>query len=391
MRKKRFLAVTLAASMILGNSVVAFAAYPLTPETDPDLASGNAIGNVTMEGTVSEDVFSVELPTVAWSTDVFDFILDPQGLIEKTNGIKYDKNLNTGDSSNISNQITSASDNIAYSTLYFTNYVSDNQATPAPSANKFSNKSDSLRIVNKSAVDVDVALTASVSGMDSVDMVSTNVNISNNARPSVYLALEDSASSNTSGAVIPVVSSAILSSATTSRPIQISGNDSAYKVSFNKTSQKYEYVLSENAEGFKEHSFSLTGACGGGEIPKDWQPVEDAMKNSNPRVEVTWKVTPHSNDREPSIPQGPHTVTAGSDCAISADLGAGELAAGGIKNITFVNNSGVTKTLSASTDYTFSGNTLTFKKVYVDALPTGDRDHTIELDNGDKFTVTLHK
>lgn len=391
MRKKRFLAVTLAASMILGNSVAAFAAYPLTPVTDPDSASGNATGNVKMEGTVSDDVFSVELPTVAWSQSVFDFILDPQGLIEKTDGIKYDKDLNTAGNSNITNQITSASDNIAYSTLYFTNYVSDNQATPGPSANKFSNKSDSLRIVNKSAVDVDVALTASVSGMDSVDMVSTNVNISDNARPSVYLALEDSASSNTSGAVIPVVSSAILSSATTSRPIQISGNDGAYKVSFNKAVQKYEYVLSENAKGFKEHSFSLTGACGGGEIPKDWQPVEAAMKNSNPRVEVTWKVTPHSNDREPSIPEGPHTVTAGNDCAINADLGAGELAAGAIESITFVNNSGVTKTLTASTDYTFSGNILTFKSTYVDALPAGNREHTVKLDTGAEFKVTLRK
>ncbi len=107
---KKYLAATLAAAMVLGNSAIAFAASPSTPSSPSDVVltgtpsegqtlTGTITGNAGMEGNVTTDVFSVVVPAFAVDPGdipvdvanprddlesgrgVFDFILDPQKLI----------------------------------------------------------------------------------------------------------------------------------------------------------------------------------------------------------------------------------------------------------------------------------------------------------------------
>lgn len=383
MRKKRFLAVALTTSMILGSSVAAFgSSFPTTNITNPENASGTISGQMTFEGTVSEDVFSVDLPTVSWNANVFDFILDPQELIKKTDGLRYDKNSGlTANTPAATKQITNAGQNIEWSTLYFVNYVSDNSG--AASANKLSASSDALTIVNKSAIDVDVSLTATVSGMDSLEVVSNNTNMSANADPSIYLALQGSASSNVANVEDK---EAINKDGGASIATQISGNDGAYITSINATTGKYEKVLSANSTGFKEYSFSLTGACGGGDV-KAWQAKEDVLKAASPYVSVTWKVTPHSDDVGPSVAQSRYEFNAGQPAFVTVDFGSGALAATQITAIEFVNRQGNTVRLE-QTYYDITGNQIKFKVSATDLITTS-KEYTIVFDNGAKEKVTL--
>lgn len=385
MRKKRFLAVTLVASMVLGNAVATYGAsfsHPRNEVTNSESASGNLTGNMVFEGTVSEDVFCVELPTTSYDADMFDFILDPQELIWQTKAIRYDKNSGiTSGTPAADKMITSASQNFERSTLYFVNSISDGSNPVQASANRLSASSDALTIVNKSAIDVDVALTATVSGMDSVDMVSTNAGIGDKDLPSVYLALQGSASSNVAAVE---ETKAIMNGAPGSIQTQISGNDGAYIMSVNKTTGKYEKVLSENSEGFREYSFSLTGACGGGEI-KDWQKREVSLNAAHPTVNVVWKVTPHVDvpDAAPSLPQSTYKVTANTAFDVNVDFGSGALAAKAIKKIT--NSAG---TELGSNLWTANGNVITFTAAAANLIKSS-MQFTIELDTGDKLSLTL--
>lgn len=76
---KRLVAFTLAATMVVGNSVIAFAE--------------STTGRSTFEGIVPEyDVTTVTVPTAAEVGDKFDYIADPNGLLEQLKGTGADKN-----------------------------------------------------------------------------------------------------------------------------------------------------------------------------------------------------------------------------------------------------------------------------------------------------------
>lgn len=389
MRKKRFLAVILSASMVLGSTVVSYGAtYPFPTENvkDETAASGNMTGDLHYEGTVSEDVFSVDLPTKGYNDDVFDFILDPQELIYKTDALRYDKNSGITNGQPANNMlINSASQNFERSTLYFVNCISDNtSSTPKVSANRLSASSDALTIVNKSAIDVDVALTANVSGMDKVDMVSTNADATGAETASIYLALQGSASSNvaTADTIVPIMKGNGASIQT-----QISGNDDAYIISVNKTNGKYEKVLSENSTGFEEYSFSLTGACGG-EI-KNWQTIENEFVSANPKVDVVWNIKPHQDvvDAAPSLAQDTYQVTSGTPLNVTVDLGSGALAATSIAKILQPNGA----ELPTPSMWTSNGNTLTFTAAAVNVVKSS---MTLKIVFDDaaatELSITLH-
>ena len=77
MNFKKLLAVGLAATMVLGSSVTAFA------------DEGSGTGSGKLEGSVSTEVFSVVLPVVAEDGSTLAFTLDPEGLIAKTSQAAY--------------------------------------------------------------------------------------------------------------------------------------------------------------------------------------------------------------------------------------------------------------------------------------------------------------
>lgn len=82
MRKtKRVMAVVLAATMVLGSSLTAFADEPVT--------SGGTNGAGTSEGHVNKHVISVTLPIIPDGSTPFAYTMDPERLVTETNATKY--------------------------------------------------------------------------------------------------------------------------------------------------------------------------------------------------------------------------------------------------------------------------------------------------------------
>ena len=75
---KRFLAVSLAATMVMGSSVTVFAADE----------GGSTSGSGSVDIVEATDIFQVELPTVPENDTTFNYILDPTGVIAETDAAK---------------------------------------------------------------------------------------------------------------------------------------------------------------------------------------------------------------------------------------------------------------------------------------------------------------
>lgn len=378
MRKKRFLAVILAASMMLGNSVTAFATAVSYNDVEVSPVKGTATGQAFFEGYVNEDVFVVEVPTVAAPTDkTFDFIMDPQRLIEQTSGNKYATS-NTNDA----NRNGISTDSISYGSLYFANR--DDNGT----VSQLSTSSNYLTVRNKGSRDVTIGLKATVKNMGAVEL-SSNANVSDNENPSIYLAMQGADLSGNVAATkaIETVSEGASLSA------RVSGCDSDYIISVN-SANKYEYVVSDpDSVSYAGYGFRLTGACGGGDFT-DWTAVGKAMQTAIPKVTVTWDIAPYVTPAAPSI-TGTASVakpTDGSGVFISLDLGAGVEAATGIASITFGDTLAAATNPLSNTNYEYVDGQLKIKGAHV-ANITRTRVYKIIMNDTAKttlqFTITV--
>lgn len=354
MRKKRFLAVIMAASMVLGNSVAALA----------ESVDGQLDGEIKLEGIVDPDVFDVVLPTTSANgvKDAFDFVMDPQELIKETNGARYlSTNAATGG-------LGISANSFDQGTLYFANYVSENSSQ----VTKISPSSNELKITNKGTMDVNVAVEAKIVSLNGVELVSTN-SISGGDVPSVHLALKDDKGGD----------EAILKDGGALEAV-ISGNDGAYSLSWNGT--KYVKEASANAT-FNDYSFYLEGSSGG-DVRK-WLELADDLDSSNAKVEVTWIV---SSEEVASSPFADSTLTlvAGQPAETALSLPAG---ATDITSITWVGASGGTATLTKDTDYKIINGKLRFMVAYVNTLMNNanvtSRVHTVTFNNTPATTATI--
>lgn len=356
MRKKRFLTVVLSASMVMSSTVVAFGAStvgtaPVSEVTTVSTADGSTSGNGTIEGYVDKNVFSVELPTTPVASSTFDFYLDPQGLIEATSGNKYV----AGNSNN-----RGATSVNGYGTLYFVNTLSSNKAA-------LSTSSDSITITNKGAVDVDVAVTADITDNDGI-VISDNQNNMGTEKASMYLELF-SVSPN-------AVSDTISANGGGELTASVSGSAAAYKVSYNSTTNLYEYAVpSDDDVDYADYSFQLRGACNDSSAWKDL-----FTANAQPSVEITWDVKPEGYvEPEPAAPSIEtlnytlNATNANQDTNIQVDLGVGDLAATGITSITNTTSS----TALTSSQYEFDATTgiLTIKGSVTQPIFTNNQNN----------------
>lgn len=214
----RLTALVLSAVMMIGSSMASYA-NELEPEQMPDANFAENDGKV-----------SVVLPTDA--VGIFDFILDPQELINKTNASPYDgKIFEEG------------------ATLFFKR--SEDEALV-----DYSSISDAVTIVNKGDTSVDIVITASITvfGKDGFAMTDDR-EFTNDKRPSLYLALTDEE---------------------TEVPIMGEGQEAA-SLSITIPS------ASEEEEGANEYSFRLTGVAN---KEGDWT----GMNALSFEVAVTWAV-----------------------------------------------------------------------------------------------------
>lgn len=233
---KKILAAGLAVSMVMGSSVVAFA------------AEGSGSGSGSLDVVEKSDVFDVVLPTDSGTT--FDYILDPTGVIKATEAEKY-------------GGATFADG----ATVFFAN-AATTEGDPAT----YSATSDAIKAVNKSTMDVDITVKASVAEVSGITMASSGTFDADDTSAGLYLALKDSDTNNSDTAV--TADGVELSST-------IAALDDAYETKY--VDGKYVKQLKTDATGFEEYSFQLTGACN----PKgEWA----GLTEEPPVVSVVWSI-----------------------------------------------------------------------------------------------------
>lgn len=383
MRKKRFLAVVLSAAMVAGNTVVASAAITGTNYTGPNGAgtsynatgsaiAGEASGSVTGTGYLKDKVdmkvFRVVVPTqrdASKEADLFDYILDPQGLIDATQAAKYKKGAAIdGANKNVSvNSYTKSS-------LYFVN--------SANGVKSLSDTSDEFQIINKSTMDVDVSVNAKVTAATGIS-VSTDKAFAGDKSASVYIGYKRT--SPTGG----------------KEEIAISENDTAYIDQATIGNAKSFYQVSANADGtmtydipsmnssgksesenaYKAYKFKLTGATN---TKGDWDSLNSGA--TGPVINITYHLTPHEGGTS-------YQLTAGKGLAVPLED------ATGVEKITFAGDDGE-KTLPTD-KYSFdsAGKRVIFTNDFCTSMANSttftSRDYVIHLTGGGTVQITLTK
>lgn len=254
---KKVLAVSLAASMVLGSSVMAFAADQ----------EASASGSGDLEYIAKSDVFDVVFPTVAENATTFDYILDPSGLIEDTDGEKY---------------VGKAFDDDK--TVYFLRSAKVDgtvNGTPGTANVDYTDKSDEITVVNKSTQDINLVVNAKVETVDGITMKSDATSFGT-TDPELYLAVSGKGSDDATANATALTTSGVEIKPT------IAADAAAYEVKWNSAENQYEKQLTDAAKaadyaGFKSYTFQLTGACNN---VAGWT----ALKDKAPKVDLVWSV-----------------------------------------------------------------------------------------------------
>lgn len=225
---------------------------------------------------VVSDVFSVALPVISRNSTVFDFIMDPQSVIEKTGAARYDEGTH-----------------FEWNTLYFANINEDG------SLRGYSGMSDPLTITNRSTMAVDVTLEACLI-LPSGITLSSDPYFEDDPSANIYLALTDGR------ITVPITSDGAM--LTVPVPAAQDAYDLVYEIVDDVTYDPvygithdthgvYYYSMTDEAmseyyDGFPTYSFALVGACNPN---ANWNGLEDFT----PTVIVQWTVRPQ--DAEPLI------------------------------------------------------------------------------------------
>lgn len=215
----------------------------------------SAIGIGKIEGSVDKDIFQVVLPVN--TSGVFDFIIDPQGLAHKTNGVAYGGK--------------KFEDN---ATLYF--FRSDGETEY-----DYCSTSDAITIVNNSSIPVEVVLTACMEPSSQTGIKMTeDKEFVGDTDTSLYLALTDGVNT----AAVKDEEGASIYATIPAAP------EEAFEYVYDSDRGEYIYKLKEDLSGivFPEYSFRLTGASN---EKGDWS----ATMGVAPKVRVKWTVMPCGN------------------------------------------------------------------------------------------------
>lgn len=206
---------------------------------------------------VGNDVVSMSLPIVSDSeTSVFDFILDPQGLLYSTDAVRYGGGtVEEG------------------ATLLFYNKEGDYN---------FSHHSDWLTVTNRSTVPVRVTITAQVTDLGDIRLVES-ADFAESTEPDIYLAIVDD-----QGNIQPLSDDG---QASVSLEMD-AAPENTYVFRLDEETHTYQYGMSmdPNRIDFDTYSFGLIGACNAN---AEWQNI-----SVHPTITVTWCVEPIMPEQE---------------------------------------------------------------------------------------------
>lgn len=238
---KKFLALALATTMVLGSTTIALAEEMNT--------EGAGTGTGVMEGTVATDVFQVVVPTDAG--EAFNFTLDPEGLIAKTNEAKYGGEDKYQDDASV----------------FFGN------ANEEGTVVAYTSTSDAVTITNKGTQLAKVSIDVEIDGVDGITMADTDEFTDDTV--SLYLAMVDADGTKT--AITETKEDAVTA-------VIEAAPEGAYDFAYDED-DGYVYELVDDLTGitFADYSFQLTGACN---TAADWSELAEAA----PSVTVTWSV-----------------------------------------------------------------------------------------------------
>lgn len=324
---KKYLAAILAATMTIGAPAAAMAASVSPTEyTDPNEATGTITGTGGVEGSRSTDVFKVAVTTIPTDSTMYNFILDPEGLIEASGATKY------------------GSKKFAPSTTMYFENVTDKNAN----SDDYSNRSDYLTVINKGTMNVDATVTAKVSGLGSIKLAASSA-FTNDTDASIFMELVDDGTGH--AAVTD-------DGASLTKEIVASTTPNLWKTVYDAATQTYVYTENPSVTAtYNESKFALSGASN---PAGDWSNLTEAT----PTVEVVWKVVEHVTPAAPSIATTTYANT-GEAVNVTFDLGKGNLAATAIASV----KNGTTELLGGDM-IKVEGTTLTVKAKYLTTLTT---------------------
>ena len=247
MRKtKRMLAVALAATMVLGSSITAFADTPTSGGTD---------GTGTSEGHVDQELINVILPTVATGTTPFAYTMDPERLIQETEAAKY------ADGTTFPDAETDTG-------VYF-----------LTAANTYSNTSNTLQAINESSCPITLTVKVKATQGSAKDITlataadTLTATANNVTSPLLYLGLKV----GTATTVVKADEQTITKT--------IAGASDNFEIAVDDG--EYVYQVKESATEWKALNISMTGAVGEASIASD---------TTAPTVNVTWSYAKAASD-----------------------------------------------------------------------------------------------
>ena len=223
-----------------------------------------AVESITLPVQVmDDDVVSISIPVTGESeASVFDFILDPQGLLYKTDAVRYG-----------GGRVEEGA------TLLFHNEEGEYD---------FSKRSDWLTVTNRSTVPVRVTVTAQITDFGDIRLAESD-DFGESTEPEVYLAIEDD-----QGNILPLAADepATLNLEMASAP------ENTYVFRLDEENHTYQYGMSMDPSliDFDTYSFRLIGACN---TNAEWQNI-----SVHPTITVTWYVEPIIPEEQEEISEG---------------------------------------------------------------------------------------
>ena len=243
MRKtKRMLAVALAATMVFGSSLTAFADEPVT--------SGGTNGSGTSEGHVDQELINVVLPTVASGSTPFAYTMDPERLIQETDAAKYAEG-------------TTFPDAEGDTGVYF-----------LTAANTYSNTSNTLQAINKSSCDITLTVKVKTTQNTAKDIaLATSSTVATTGTPNLYLGLKVGNDTTVVKADEQTVTKTI------------AGTPANFEIAV--ADNEYVYQEKASATTWKAMNLSMEGAVSNLAVESD---------TTAPTVNVTWSYAKAADD-----------------------------------------------------------------------------------------------
>lgn len=241
-KTKKMVALALAASMVMGSLVTAFA----------DETPAGTTGSGTLEGHVNREVVNMVLPTVANGSTPFAYTMDPERLIQDTEGAKYE------DFTFPENTTESPDTGVYFLTGEKT----------------YENSSNVLQAINKSSCPVTLTVKVKATEIDAAkDITLVTSPSTSTTAAELYLALKVGSTTQAVSKTETTITKTVGGTA---------GNfETTVKDKEGSTTGEKVYVYQEKADAtnWKAINISMTGAVNNYQVSAD---------TTAPTVDVTW-------------------------------------------------------------------------------------------------------